>query len=252
MKLTLIIAALVLATFFIVNFVAHTDPFAGHFSAFAEMLGLLTATAVLIRNAAVLPASDSFAGGWIRITIGVCVWLIAEIMELVEIILEQPSYGTVADGFWLLGYAPLLSAMVLWMRNYRTPDGRFYSTGSFLLFGFFVTLFSILILPQILEPSRSIFSKLLDFSYPFLDFLLILLSLELIRRARFHQLISTYHWLHFTAFTLLMASDLILSYESAGESVANKLLDATYFLTYVCIALSSQIYCKGRPAAVTS
>lgn len=48
---------------------------------------------------------------WASLAFGSAIWAFTSLLEMLELLLGEPTYGTVADGFWLAGYLPLLFAL---------------------------------------------------------------------------------------------------------------------------------------------
>jgi hypothetical protein len=49
---------------------------------------------------------------WGVLSAALAIWSLTSLLEILELALHQPAYGTVADGFWIAGYLTLFNALL--------------------------------------------------------------------------------------------------------------------------------------------
>lgn len=194
------------------------------------ILVLLAAIFFWVSASAAAAAVDRI---WFRISIGLFVWCIAICFRLCEMALNLIGYGSIADGWWLVGYLPLGLGAYLWFR--LTASERPRLRPILILAG---VLAGILVLvavwPVISNPTRPAVFKTLDLLYPSLDLLLVILltAPSLQQEAWGCRILNA-------AFVLLLVSDILFSYY--GEDPASKIyryLDLPYTTSYFLLAIA--------------
>lgn len=89
-------------------------------SHYALQAVLLTLVTFSLGSAAFGAGGKRIRSCCVPLSFGAGIWVVAAVMESLEVILQQPPYGTVADGFWVAGYLAMLTG--LW-RSTRVFDG---------------------------------------------------------------------------------------------------------------------------------
>lgn len=213
-----------------------------------EAMALVMAGINLTLTAAAFEREDAPRRAWMRLAIGIWIWVIAQFMGMYcELILNQVSYGTLADAFWVIGYFPLISGLYLLVKNYQSTGLPMGSARSYLLQGLalltaFAILFATLLWSQIIDPDRAMLLKLLDVGYPTFDLLLIAMGSVLIRVSwmmRGGSLAKSW-WYLCLGFALTCAADVVLAYTSDFNSLLYRLQDAVYYIAYLVIALAAK------------
>lgn len=226
-------------------------PFTAHPVAFGnvmEAVGLVVAAVNLTLTASAFGRKDAPRRAWMRLAIGIWIWIIAQFMGMYcELILNQVSYGTLADTFWVIGYFPLISGLYLLVSNYRSTGLPMGSTRSYVIQGVvllaaYTALFFTLIWGQVLNPDRNLVLKLLDVGYPTFDLVLIAMGSVLLRVSwlmRGGSLARSWLFLC-VGFALTCVADVILAYTTDFDSLLYHFQDAFYYIAYFMIALAAK------------
>ncbi len=251
MKWQLTASAVLLSAMILVYAFWSADPRAEYFGGAVQMLMLGYSAISLTRTSVANPSASRKP--WTRLAIGAWIWVLAQIMEVCEIALGQPAYGTLADGFWIFGYFPLLGGLHEFTRNFQTiqlPKSTAVVSGSACA-ALFCCLFYFLILPQLLDIERNIFSKLLDLAYPVFDFLLLAAAIVMLLKSKVSNapLLRSFRFMS-VGFLLLLIADIGLSLTSTEDSLLYLILDVPYFGSYCMLALAAKTIPSGGWASL--
>jgi hypothetical protein len=157
---------------------------------------------------------------WGRVTLSLVLWTLAEtIWGYYEVVLNEPvPYPSIADLFWVIGYIPLIQAILIQYRLYQIrPNQR-----QRFLIAAIVLLFSVVGGAVVIQPIVQAFDleraleSLLNVAYPSLDLLLLILTTVIVfalEQGRF-----AFTWRVLGLGLVIMASgDLLFSYASWNE-----------------------------------
>jgi hypothetical protein len=124
---------------------------------------------------------DKFSRIWLGFTLGMVFWFLGELGWAIYALLlniEIP-YPSIADVAWLIGYFPLLIALHLYMRTFRSVlSKKMFATAAALMGIISLAIFAFLVSP-ILEVAaeEEIITLTIDIVYPALDIALLYFSL---------------------------------------------------------------------------
>jgi len=224
-------------------------------SEFALYYGnVVQAVALLVAAYNLYLTTNSFRRGdeprkaWARIGIGIGIWMVAQILEsYCDLVLNQVSYGTVADLFWMLGYFPLIAGVYLFFANFRStglPLGKKqdYVLIGLLLAAIYGVLMYSIIWPNLSNVNRPVVVRILDFTYPTFDFVIIAVASVLIRIAwnlRGGNIAKPWVLLSL-GFVMTAGADLLLQLSEETSSPAYRAADVVYFAGYFFVALSAK------------
>lgn len=183
--------------------------------------------------------------GWACVAAGLWFWFLAQIFESYsEMILVSGSYGTIADCFWSLGSLFYLTGIItllrrFWIQNFQLSAGA--SISLLLIIGYYATVLVGVILPHIMDPTRNLLLKILDFSYPTLDvatgFSFCLLIF--VAKQRADRDLKLGAQLVCAAFFIYSVSDLTWGYFRDVNTMIYRLQDIMFFLGYCINAIAS-------------
>jgi hypothetical protein len=232
MKRLLNLALLVFLLIFLPVYVYYSG--SRHFEAYAAILDLLLVLlAAICYWTAAFAATDGSDRVWFRISVGLFVWCIAICFRLCEMALNVAGYGSIADGFWVVGCLPLGLGAYLWFCSATSDRPRLRLV--LVLAGVSAGILVLAIVwPLISNPTRPALLKALDLFYPALDLLLVILLIPpaLQKDAWGGGFLST-------AFVLLLVSDLLFSYYGNNPtSRIYRYLDVPYTAGYFLLAMA--------------
>ncbi len=212
----------------------HTLDLVGNF---AQWGALLLAAISLTRGANLLEHGSVSRKAWIRIAIGVWIWLGGETMiSYSELVLRQIAYGTVADAFWLLGYLIMFSGLILLVLDLRREEIHLNarSAGLLLIIVAGVIVFLPFLWVLIRDSERALAWRLLDLTYPALAWTMAGIGwfLFLKWRALGKLNLAGTCLLFCISFVLIVVSDLLFSYHTDFDSYVYRLVDLGYFVAY--------------------
>jgi hypothetical protein len=222
--------------------------FALYYGNVVQAIALIVAVYNLNLATNVFRPGDAPRKAWARIGIGIGIWVVAQILEsYCDLVLHQVSYGTVADAFWMLGYFPLISGVYLFFENFRStglPLGnkQGYVIIGILLAAVYAILMYFIIWPNLSNISRPILVRILDFSYPTFDFIIIAVAAVLIRIAwnlRGGNIAKPWVLLSL-GFVMTAGADILLQLSEDISSPAYRIADVVYFAGYFLVALSAK------------
>lgn len=103
-----------------------------------------------------------------------CIWTLYALVFLIEI--PFPSF---ADAFWLLGYVPLMGALLLQGWRFRDAFALWKRMALILGMSFLTVLILAATIPPLFEGSADTVAFIVSVSYPFLDALLLSVAIPL-------------------------------------------------------------------------
>jgi hypothetical protein len=213
-----------------------------------QIIALIVAVYNLYRITNSLRPGDAPRKAWARIGIGMGIWLIGQLLEsYCDLVLKQISYGTVADAFWMIGYFPLISGVYLFFENYKSTGLPLGNTRTYVVIGTLLTLIYGVILylviwPNLSDVTRGLIIRILDFSYPTFDFIIIAVCSILIRISwdmRGGSIAKSWIMLGM-GFVMTAVADLLLQVSEDTSSIPYRAADIVYFAGYFLVALSAQ------------
>jgi hypothetical protein len=124
---------------------------------------------------------DKFSRIWLGFTLGMVFWFLGELGWAIYALLlnVEIPYPSIADVAWLIGYFPLLIALHLYMRTFRSVLSKKMFAAAAVLIGIVsLAIFAFLVSP-ILEAGaeEEIITLTIDIAYPALDIALFYFSL---------------------------------------------------------------------------
>lgn len=221
---------------------------AHHVDVYAAILDLiLVILAAICYGSAAFAATDGSDRIWFTLSVGLFVWCIAICFRLCEMALNLAGYGSIADGFWVIGYLPLGLGAYRWFCSATSDRARLRSVLA-LVFVSAGILVLATVWPVISNPMRPTLFKALDLLYPALDLLLVILLVapSLQPDAWSGRILNV-------AFSLLLVSDILFSYYgNSPASRINRYLDIPYTAGYFLLALAgnTQRILSRRPSKV--
>lgn len=78
---------------------------------YAMQLTFLTLASISLASVAFHQERRELWSFWSRLATAMALWCLASVMEATEVLLQQPRFGTVADGSWVGGYVVLLAGL---------------------------------------------------------------------------------------------------------------------------------------------
>jgi len=198
--------------------------------------------------------ADRSSKVWLGYTMGMLLWFLGETTWAVySLVLGIPvPYPSVADVFWLVGYTPLLLALLFQIWPFREA----FSTGRFAVLLAFTVVLMVLVLAILIPPSmegeQATTTFLVSLAYPLLDVLL--LGLAFLSFAFFMKGTLWRPMLFVTAGIILTTSaDMLFSLAVLGGTYYNgHPLELLFHWSYLAFALGFYIQLKhaqrlGRP-----
>lgn len=205
-----------------------------HVDVYAAILDLiLVLLAAVCYGSAAFAATDGSDRIWFRLSVGLFVWCIAICFRLCEMALNLAGYGSIADGFWVIGYLPLGLGAYTWFCS-ATSDRQGLRPILTLVGVAIGALVLAAVWPVISRPTRPTLFKALDLLYPALDLLLVILlaAPSLQPDAWSCRILNI-------AFAFLLVSDILFSYYGISPaSRINRYLDIPYTTGYFLLALA--------------
>ena len=174
--------------------------------------------------------------------LGAFIWLMAQSLEIYcEVILNMIAYGTVSDPLWIVGYVPLILGLhKIFRHRYEKSSNLKTFRAIFVLFAFaYITLFILLIWPQLTEKHQPIAQTLLDFIYPTLDFILVVHCLLLWKISSANSEFYRFSLISAIAFSATLVGDATLSVVKDFKSVTYLSVDVYYFISYFLLAIAA-------------
>ena len=215
---------------------------------------LLYASNIISPSSAFLPAlyglmlvrryasnlKDRFARIWVYLTAGLFVWLLGEITWTVYALALSVTvpYPSIADLFWIAGYFPLAFALYRYLVPFKEalPLKKILTaTGIGLLAD--LGVFAILIGPILTIETEPV-AQVFDLAYPFLDMMLLGMSIAGMLMFFPGRISRFWVWLNL-GFILIVIADLLFSYSTAlGFYYEGHPIDLLYYFGDLFILLS--------------
>lgn len=124
--------------------------------------------------------------------------------QVVDVFHNNPAYGSFADFFWVTGYLPMVACLLKRFRQKVKKSSTFLMV---VLATGYVAIFCLYLLPRLFDPQRLLPAKVLDVTYVSFDFLLIAMTLRIVRelsqtgdpmRYSFRLLLAATIWMTFS------------------------------------------------------
>lgn len=194
---------------------------------------------------------------WLGMMLGWILWTIAEIWWGLSSYLNQElPYPSMADVFWLLGFIPMYTALIIRLRSLpkiENPASRF---GFWLLSVISIGLTIFFVVVPVLQSydSSDALASILSIFYPMAD--LVLLILVLFIFFNFQKGIRGSSWLWLSlGFILLVLSDMIFAYadsngiyypDGQANLISTMAIDYTYNISYLFIWVGTLVTLSVR------
>ena len=160
---------------------------------------------------------SKLAQPWICFAVGLGFWFFGELTwGIYSLVLNVDiPYPSLADAFWLIGYIPLLLALVLYLLLMRPAISMKVFVTAFAIVLVIGAVFSTLVLvPAVTEEAETLV-KLIDIAYPLLDLIMLALSTMGLMIFAKSKLETT--WLLLNAgFIMFVLGDSMFSYATAN------------------------------------
>ena len=202
-----------------------------------------------------------FCGAWKYLTFGLGLWVIGEFIwmlyENVFGILDP--YPSIADIFWVLGYLPFVTALIMHIKaiNAKVILQNFFTsvTGAFASAAALVYVFNMHIFP----PGTNFFEGILALAYPLADLILIVLSVFLIVHMLRHKDTEKCGNTNFTSwaflaagFLILAAADVLMDYSFVSDiSLAGNFANVIYVASYLLITISAFVAITSKSVVIS-
>ncbi len=222
-------------------------------SNFASITSSLIATGYFARTWYSTSAKEQAKIVWGWLTIGMGLWAIAEgIWAYYELLagIEVP-YPSTADFFWLVGYVPIILAILAQYRIYQTsPTARqkFIIGGMTLVFSLVIGV--VVLLPILLgfDPQRSL-ESIINLAYPLLDSILLILIVVIVFALEQGRFGLTWRLIGLGLVATAVA-DLMFSYASWNEiydpggqlNAITLVIDTLFYISYLIMGLGAYSY----------
>jgi hypothetical protein len=205
-------------------------PLEGLWSSLAyDLIGLSSVAAILVAVRHLRPARPliwwCFAAGQLLFVIGDMLYAV------IDLVLHQSPFPSVADGFYLAGYPVLAAGLLILIRGRISGrdragliDAAIIATGLGLL------SWTFLMKPIAADPSLSLLERLISLAYPLGDVLLLALVARL---ATSPGARTTAYRLLGLALVLLLGADIGYAVLNLVSSYEGGLIDAGWLLSYV-------------------
>ncbi|PWT87403.1 MAG: hypothetical protein C5B54_12400 [Acidobacteria bacterium] len=224
MRWTLVLFCILLLLHLILYPLSENPASLAWFGNFSQMLALLFGVVTLVFLARRSDKTDF--GGWLYLSLGVFVSLLAQtLLTYSELLLKTPSYGTITDFIWIIGF----SLMIRGLYSFAIPLASKSELSFWHFIGFLLFLVTLaLLVPALKDPNRTLQVKLLDVLYTLLEVwtfqLTALIALKSNRKLP---------WLLASAaLMVLIIGDTIVVYFTNLSHPVYRYLDVTYFVGY--------------------
>jgi hypothetical protein len=183
---------------------------------------------------------------WVCFAIGIFFWLLGELTWAMYALVLKVSipYPSVADAFWLTGYAPILLAITAYLWLVKPAISKTVlatASTTALIMGILSSYF--LIAPALMQETN-ITTKTIDAAYPILDFIMLTLAITgliVLTKSRVSK-----SWVLFNIGILMIAiGDSLFSYTTAHNTYyAGHPLELFLHFGYILFILSFYIHTK--------
>ncbi|HSP07332.1 MAG TPA: hypothetical protein VLR94_09150 [Acidobacteriota bacterium] len=214
---------------------------------------------MVVVNAALILAALSFtqsallrrADGWQHsavqgFTVGLWMWVAAGLLDALDLFLKTTAFESMADFLWATGYLPMFAGLYAGVKESWSPPGRQIRVVLLILAVGYVAAFAWYLLPHLMDVSRSLFSRAIDFTYISFNFLLLgALTVISRRQAALNGPLSAAVHLLAAATLLMIGADALLRI-TRPESLLFQLLDIPYFLIYALLFQAGQEFVRAK------
>lgn len=190
---------------------------------------------------------DKFSKIWLFLTLGMVCWFLGETIWMVYALalnVEVP-YPSVADIVWLIGYLPLIFAILLYIRTFRFVVSKSILTAAagIVLVGS-LAIFASLATPILASATQQETTLAVDIAYPALD--IIMFSLSIIGLLIFARGRIGNAWVLINgAIFMNVVGDLLFSYTTLNGTYYNgHYLELFFLWGYVLFALAFYVHRK--------
>jgi len=185
--------------------------------------------------------ADKFSKIWLFLTLGMVCWFLGETIWMVYALalnVEVP-YPSVADIVWLIGYLPLIFAILLYIRTFRFVVSKSILTAAagIVLVGS-LAIFASLATPILASATQQETTLAVDIAYPALD--IVMFSLSIIGLLIFARGRIGNAWVLMNgAIFMNVVGDLLFSYTTLNGTYYNgHYLELFFLWGYVLFALA--------------
>ena len=190
---------------------------------------------------------SKLAQPWICFAVGLGFWSLGELTwGIYSLVLNVDiPYPSLADAFWLIGYIPLLLALVLYLLLMRPAISMKVFVTAFAIVLVIGAVFSTLVLvPAVTEEAETLV-KLIDIAYPLLDLIMLALSTMGLMIFAKSKLETT--WLLLNAgFIMFVLGDSMFSYTTAqGLYYDGHPLELFFHMGDLLLALAFYVHIKS-------
>jgi len=184
---------------------------------------------------------------WRLMTLGFLGFALGQSMLVFyQLVLGQSPYPSLADIFFICAYPLLIAAFFGFISAYREsgyPVGtpREHATIGLILAAVFVVISFVLLRPVLAQPGP-LLERVITAAYPFFDFVLLVPVLILLRITAPFRGGAVFHAWALVLFGVvaLCAGDILYAYfQVLGRESLGPLVDATYVLAYLGLALGA-------------
>lgn len=213
-----------------------------------QVYTLVFAAVSLTRTAALAASRRIPWKNWGRLAGAMWMWVFGQCLEaLSELMLNLTPYGTVADGFWLLGFLMFIAGFAGLILERKSPARPLQGVGISVA----IVLIAVVVLAphvsqQVLSPDRSVIQNFLDIAYPVLNLAVTFCVLVLFFSSRSEPGPACRPaWAVFAlAFALGTALDALWGSFTETNSLLYRMQDLTYFVEYSCLALAALMHLR--------
>ncbi len=183
---------------------------------------------------------------WVSITAGIFLWFLGEVVYSTYYLFLAVAipYPSVADVFYLSGYAPLFLGFSIYARFFRQALTRTTWITVFVVILACVALVVVILLEPLLSAGEAPLTFTFDFAYPLLDLLLlsvVILGFSILRRGK----LGTPLLFVTIGVVLNVISDLLYSFTTAtGTYYTGSFPDLGYREGYLLFALAFYLHRK--------
>ncbi|MEM2883621.1 MAG: hypothetical protein QXJ86_05610 [Nitrososphaerales archaeon] len=208
--------------------------------------GAAAATAYMALNKYAHNLRLRFSIIWLCFAIGITLWFLGELSwSIYTLILGvEIPYPSLADAFWLSGYAPLFAALLLYVKNFRLVLTKLVVSVNLTIIVMLCILLSVYVIPQIATEQTNLTVLILGLAYPILD--LILLSLAIFGSMVFFKGGLGRSWLLISlALIFICVADILFTYTTLQETYFNgHPLELFFHWGYILYALAFYVHIK--------
>jgi hypothetical protein len=209
----------------------------------------LFAAGALLRVTFYLKTWDLTKTSWLLLAFGFFCWFLGEsFFAITELALGRtPGVPSLADGFWLCGIFPIITALILLIYGYHRTGFLIGRTVKYVFVIIGVSILEIVLIakicmPILYAPQLSVLEKVFTLVYPVLDMVILMLVffLVLITSVLGKGLLSKPWKFLAIGFALIAVADILYSYFNwLGAYNTGNYIDMMWNSGYLFIALSA-------------